>query len=73
MDTKNKDWSEAFYRRGRGSTIDRARDIRSIYDAAAPIPAEMADEEATEFMFDVRVVVAEAIREQNGIVKGWEP
>jgi phosphatidylserine/phosphatidylglycerophosphate/cardiolipin synthase-like enzyme len=72
IETKTKDWSEAFYHRGPGSTVDRARDIRSIYDAAAPIPAEMADEQATEFMFDVRVAVAEAIKERKGIVKGWE-
>lgn len=73
VDTRNKEWSDAFYRRGRGSTVERARDIKDIYDSAAPIPAEMADEEATQFMFDVRVVVAEAIKEHNGVVKGWEP
>lgn len=73
LETKNKNWSDAFYRRGLGSTLERARDIRNIYDAAAPIPAEMADEDATAFMFDVRVLVAEAIKDQKGIVKGWEP
>lgn len=73
VDTRNKQWSAAFYRRGRGSTVERGRDIKSIYDSAAPIPAEMADEEATQFMFDVRIVVAESIKEHNGVVKGWEP
>jgi len=73
VDQKIPGWSDAFYRRGIGSTLVRARDIKSIYDAAAPVPVELPDDEATKFLFDVRIAVAEAIKEQKGIVKGWEP
>src|SRR2546426_1528205 len=61
-----KEWSIAYSHRGTGSTRERARDIEAIYEQAAPIPGEMADPRASEFVASV-LRVAQAVVER----KGW--
>ncbi|MBC6440691.1 MAG: hypothetical protein GDA49_09860 [Rhodospirillales bacterium] len=59
------DWREAYERRDRGSTSVRAREIRDIYEAAAPVPTEPSD----EFLRDIRALVSRSIRNNGG--KRW--
>ena len=46
------EWVEAYDRRGKGSTIERAKDIRNIYEDAAPIPGESSEEEPSNKLLD---------------------
>jgi len=55
----------AYNRRGKGSSFDRAREVMNIYDTAAPIPGTLVDRIAVEFLRGVRTIVRDAI-EQNG-------
>jgi GTPase Era involved in 16S rRNA processing len=55
------EWSEAFERTGRGSTLERARDIRYIYEDAAPIPGEAPDTPANKLLDSVRQIFVEAV------------
>jgi hypothetical protein len=64
-------WSEAYERRGAGSTRVRARDIIGLYESAAPVPNEMPGPDANEFLFELRELVAEAISGNKGEVRGW--
>lgn len=64
-------WVEAFDHRGPGSTRVRAREIVNLYESAAPIPNEMPGPDANEFLFEIRELVAESIRDCGGEVRGW--
>jgi len=59
-------WVEAFSRGGKGSTQVRARDIRTIYDTAAPIPGPAFDEISEGFLREMRSLVNSAISEGGG-------
>ena len=59
-------WITAFEYRGRGSTRARANEIRTIYDASAPIPGPAHDSCSEEFLRDVRLLVHKAIAEGGG-------
>ena len=61
-----KDWIRAFNYRGRGSTYDRARLIRTIYESAAPIPGPALDTYSEEFLRTVRVLLHKAICDGGG-------
>lgn len=62
-----KDWGKAYYdHSGPGSTRGRARDIDSIYDAAAPTPTDKADENASKFVAAIRAIVKEAVEAVGG-------
>ena len=67
-----KQWITAFEYRGRGSTRDRANEIRTIYDASAPIPGPAHDSRSEEFLRDVRLLVHEAIGEGDGTLSPSE-
>jgi hypothetical protein len=67
------DWVTAYDHRGAGSTRSRARDIRAVYEAGAPVPAEMPGKDANDFLFDVRSLVQAAITSSGGAVVGWQP
>lgn len=71
IDLMTREWREAYDRRGRGSTLDRARDIGRIYERAAPVPIETPEDDAMAFIHDIRSLVMESILTQNGVVKGW--
>ncbi len=64
---KASEWSHAYYaHRGRGSTINRAFDIRNIYDSAAPIPGEIPTPDANKFLSEVRKLVKDSIQAGGG-------
>ncbi len=62
-----KAWSIAYSHRGTGSTRERARDIEAIYEQAAPIPGEMADPRASEFVASVLKVAQAAVERKGGM------
>lgn len=55
------DWVEAYGHRGRGSTFVRAREIRDIYEEAAPIPEAVMNEPTQQFLKELRGRVEDAI------------
>ena len=66
---KNKisNWNHAYNaHRGKGSTIQRANDIRSIYDSGAPIPGEIPTPDSSLFLSDVRKLVKDSIQKNGG-------
>src|SRR5437870_4177471 len=48
------EWREAYDRRGKGSTIERARDMKYIYEDAAPVPGETPDPAANSLLDLIR-------------------
>lgn len=63
---KRKEWYKAYSYRGRGSTIDRAYDIKHIYDSVAPIPDEIPTMNSRQFLQDMRKLVKDAINNGGG-------
>jgi hypothetical protein len=59
-------WMKAFEYRGDRSTFARARTIKTIYEAATPIPGPALDLHSEQFLREVRVLVHEAIGEGGG-------
>lgn len=59
-------WMMAYEYRGGGSTHDRAHDIKAIYEEAAPVPGEVMNREAAEFLREVRKLVHKAIHDAGG-------
>ncbi len=60
------DWSRAFEHVGRGSSYDRARDVRNIYQTAAPVPGIELTPQSSEFLSNVRDLVFDAIENAGG-------
>ena len=63
------EWREAFELRGKGSTFERARTIRGIYDDAAPIPDVVMSPASKQLIADVRRIVTAAIAGSGGDVR----
>jgi energy-coupling factor transporter ATP-binding protein EcfA2 len=59
-------WRGAFELRGRGSTFERAQEIRDIYEDAAPVPSAAMTDVSAEFMAEVRRIVSDAVDDQRG-------
>jgi len=59
-------WVTAYEHRGPGSTFDRSRDLKGIYEEAAPVPGEVMTREAAAFLREVRNLVHQAIHEAGG-------
>jgi len=66
------EWVTAYEHRGPGSTRVRARELRSLYEEAAPVPNVMPAKAANEFLLELRQLVKEAIETGGGRVVGWE-
>ena len=64
------DWQSAYGYRGAGSTLLRARDIRGIYEVAAPVPGETPAKDANAFLDAVRDTFREAAEEAGAKVVG---
>ncbi len=64
-----EEWREAYKFRGRGSTLERAKIIRGIYDEAAPIPDAAMPPPSKQFLAEVRVIVTAAIEGSGGEVR----
>jgi hypothetical protein len=60
------DWSRAFEHSGRGSSYDRARDVRNIYQTAAPVPGIELTPQSSAFLRNVRELVFDAIENAGG-------
>lgn len=58
-------WRGAFELSGRGSTFERAQEIRDIYEDAAPIPNAVMTNVSAEFMAEIRSIVSEAVEQQR--------
>ena len=71
LDERFSGWVEAYEHRGTGSTFDRARDIVTIYESAAPVPNEMPGPDSNEFLFEIRELVADSVADGGGKLKGW--
>lgn len=54
------EWREAYDRRGKGSTLERARDMKYIYEDAAPVPGETPDPAANSLLDLIRNLFKEA-------------
>ena len=64
-----ENWRTAYDYRGRGSTVLRARDIRNIYDEAAPIPDAVMPPPSRKFLFEVRKIVINAVKDGGGEIR----
>ena len=60
------EWGRAFGYAGRGSSYERAQQLRTIYGEAAPVPGIELSEAASEFLARVRQLVIRAIRDGGG-------
>jgi len=60
------EWSRAYEYFGKGSTEDRKRDMRNIYQAAAPIPGVELTPQSSAFLNDIRDMVFDAIENGGG-------
>ena len=60
------DWAQAYRYAGRGSSLERAQELRKIYGTAAPIPGVELSEIASAFLGKVRHLVLRAIRDGRG-------
>lgn len=67
------EWRAANEFRGRGSTIERAQEISSIYEAAAPVPSSIVSASAAAFMKEVRALVFQAIKDSGGEIDAGAP
>lgn len=68
IDEHLQEWVTAYSYSGTGSTFVRARDIRNIYEEAAPILGKVVDPGTREFLDSLRQLVGEAIAEGGGKV-----
>jgi hypothetical protein len=66
LETHLQDWRVAFNYSGKGSTFDRARDIRDIYEAAAPVPGVVVTPLSVQFLKDIRNIVQRAVEDNGG-------
>lgn len=73
IDERLSGWVSAFDHKGTGSTKVRARDIATLYEAAAPVPNEMPGPDANEFLIELRQLVGEAVIEGGGYMTGGVP
>lgn len=55
-------WQEAYSLRGAGSTLERRMKIESIYQRWVPVPDARGDRQVSDFLNEVKELVAEAIR-----------
>ena len=60
------EWAQAYRYAGRGSSRERAQELREIYGKAVPIPGVELSEIASAFLGGVRQLVLHAIREGGG-------
>lgn len=63
------EWRTAYDYRGTGSTFQRARTIRGIYDEAAPLPDAVMPPPSKQFLAEVHRIVTGAIEASGGHVR----
>ena len=67
-----EDWRTAYNHRDRDSTSLRARDLRNIYDEAAPLPDAVMPPPSRKFLSEVRKIVIQAIKYSGGQVQSGD-
>lgn len=67
--TPIKEWVSAYNLSGRGSTFDRARRIKGVYDTAAPIPGNLVSSGNITFMQEMKRLMTVAVEKAGGRVK----
>ena len=63
------EWRGAYAFRGTGSTFERAKTIRGIYDEAAPVPDAVMPPPSKHFLAEVRRIVMASIEDSGGEVR----
>ena len=66
----SRGWRTAFGFSGPGSSIDRAREMGRIYDAAAPSISSVMDTPTQDFLDQVIRIVGDAVEDAGGSVEG---
>jgi len=61
-------WRNAFGLKGKGSTFERAQEIRDIYEDAAPVPTAAMTDVSAQFMAEVRRIVSNAVEQQRHLM-----
>ena len=64
------DWRRALRHSGTESSVRRAKEMRTIYDAAAPSIRSVMDPEEREFLDEVIRIVGDVITEASGTLEG---
>ena len=63
-------WRDAYYKRGTGSTFERARIIADeIYQPAAPVPDATPSPDRNRFLHDIVAEVEQAAKETNALLE----
>lgn len=62
-----KEWAVAYGHRDTGSAAKRSRDIDGIYDTAAPIPGEAANENASQLVAAITATVKNSVAKSGGV------
>lgn len=63
-------WENAYYKRGTGSTFERARIIgNQIYEPAAPVPDATPTPDRNQFLHEIVAEVEQAARETNAVLE----
>ena len=68
IDDHTPEWLIAFSYSGRGSSLERARQMEQIYEDAAPSVSSVMDRQAEMFLREVIEIVSNAIEEAGGSV-----
>lgn len=64
--SKVSEWNRAYSHSGYGSTRVRAREIKDIYDNAAPIPGEVPSIDSNKFLSEIRALIRAGIESGGG-------
>ena len=67
---RSRNWRTAFGFSGPGSSIDRAKELGCIYDAAAPSISSVMDAPTLEFLDQVIRIISDAVEASDGSVQG---
>ncbi len=69
LEQHRKEWRSAYAFRGKGSTFERAKIIRDIYDKAAPALGIVMPPISKQFLAETRDIVKNAIQESGGKIR----
>jgi energy-coupling factor transporter ATP-binding protein EcfA2 len=73
IEEEQPQWHRAYDLHGKGSTFERAGEIKSIFEDAAPVPGPAMAPNTLEFLQAVRGLVADAIEGSGGSLEQAHP
>lgn len=73
IEDEKPQWLRAYDLQGKGSTFERAGEIKSIFEDAAPVPGPAMSPNTLEFLHTVRALVADAIQKSGGTLEQAHP